>query len=124
MSDFKFQKIFEQEDVKCDYRLLTEEHVSELQAGDLKLLKVEPEALSLLAEEAVKDLSHLYRSSHLQQLKDITQDSEASENDVYVARTLLENAVISARMEYPGCQDTGTAIIHAKKGEAVITGAR
>ena len=123
MSDFRFQRIFEQEDVECDYRLLTEEHVSELQAGGVKLLRVEPEALSLLSEEAVKDLSHLYRSSHLQQLKDITQDPEASENDVYVAQTLLENAVISARMEYPGCQDTGTAIIHAKKGEAVITGA-
>ena len=123
MSDFKYQEIFEKTADSCEYRLLSRDYLSVIKVGGLEILKVEPEALSLLAEDAVRDLSHLLRSSHLEQLSKITQDPEASENDVYVAETLLENAVISADMEYPGCQDTGTAIVVAKKGEAVITGA-
>ena len=78
--------------------------------------------MTLLAKQAVIDLSHLLRASHLNSLKNIIDDPEASENDIYVAHTLLENAVISAEGVFPGCQDTGTAIVMGKKGEAVLTG--
>ncbi|MFW5958045.1 MAG: FumA C-terminus/TtdB family hydratase beta subunit, partial [Desulfosalsimonas sp.] len=81
-----------------------------------------PEALSLLAETAFKDVSHLYRTSHLQQLADILKDPESSENDRFVALEMLKNAVISAEFEFPMCQDTGTAVIIGKKGQRVWTG--
>jgi len=107
----------------CEYRLLTREHVSTVQWDGKTILKVEPEGLTLLAKEAMRDVAHLLRKSHLEGLRKITEDPEATPNDVYVANSLLENAVIAAEMVYPGCQDTGTAIVMGKKGERVMTGA-
>jgi fumarate hydratase class I len=102
-----------------DYRLLSKKHLALGEFEGKPLLKIEPQALSLLAAEAIKDVSHLYRASHLQQLRDILDDAEASTNDRFVAMELLKNANIAAGMVLPGCQDTGTAIVMAKKGQQV-----
>ncbi len=86
------------------------------------MVAIQPEALTLLTETAFKDVSHLLRTSHLEFLGKILNDPEASDNDRYVALELIKNAVISADMEYPMCQDTGTAIIMGKKGQQIWTG--
>jgi fumarate hydratase class I len=86
------------------------------------VLTINPKALTLLVEEALRDVSHLLRASHLEKLAKIMQDPEASANDRFVALDLLRNAVIAAEGEFPSCQDTGTAIIIGKKGESVFTG--
>jgi fumarate hydratase class I len=83
---------------------------------------VEPAALTLLTEVAMRDIAHLLRPGHLQQLNDILKDPEASPNDRFVALDLLQNASIAAGGVLPMCQDTGTAIIKAKKGQFVMTG--
>ncbi len=101
------------------YRLLSTEHVSVSEFEGEDVLKVAPEALTLLAAEAIKDVSHLYRASHLQQLRAILDDPEAPPNDRFVALELLKNANIAAGMVLPGCQDTGTAIVMGKKGDQV-----
>ena len=88
-----------------------------------EILKVEPEALTCLARHAMRDCSFLLREKHLQQVAAILDDPLASENDRYVALTLLRNAEISAEGILPFCQDTGTAIVMAKKGQQVWTGA-
>ena len=86
-----------------------------------RILEVDREALTLLAAEAVRDISHLFRPGHLAQLAKILDDPEATDNDRFVARTMLENANVSAGMVLPSCQDTGTAIVMAKKGQQVWT---
>ncbi|WP_130471895.1 fumarate hydratase [Candidatus Magnetaquicoccus inordinatus] len=105
-----------------EYRLLTERFVSSAHFADQELLVVEPEALTLLAETAMRDVAHLLRASHLQQLRLILDDPEASANDRYVALELIKNACIAAGMVLPSCQDTGTAIVMGKKGDRVWTG--
>ncbi len=122
MSEFIYQEIFEQATPECEYRLLANKFVTTFTAAGRTILSVKPEGLSFLAEQAVRDISYLLRTSHLEGLQKIIEDPESSENDVYIAETLLENAVISAEMEYPGCQDTGTVIVAAQKGENVYTG--
>jgi fumarate hydratase class I len=106
-----------------DYRLLTKEYVSECEAMGRAFLKVEPEALRMLTYEALHDIAHYLRPSHLQQLKNIVEDPEASSNDRFVATDMLKNAVIAAEGDLPQCQDTGTAIVIGKKGQYVFTGA-
>jgi fumarate hydratase class I len=101
------------------YRLLSQQHLSQVEFDGKPVLKLKAQALTLLAAEAIKDVSHLYRASHLQQLRAILDDPEATENDRFVARELLKNANISAGMVLPGCQDTGTAIVMAKKGQQI-----
>ena len=101
------------------YRSLTAEHVSQIDAGGRSILKIEPVALTLLTAQAFEDSAHLLRTRHLQQLARILEDPEASDNDRYVAYELLKNANIAAGRILPMCQDTGTAIIMGKKGEAV-----
>ena len=123
MSEFEYQDIFVQGEDSCEYRLLTKDYVSTTELDGKQIVKVDPQGLTLLAKEAMHDVSHLLRKSHLQGLKKITEDPEASQNDVYVANTLLENAVIAAEKEFPSCQDTGTAIVMGKKGECVMTDA-
>ncbi len=104
------------------FRLLTKDFVSTFEAQGKTFLKVEPEALTLLAKEAMHDIAHLLRPGHLAQLQNILQDPEASNNDKFVALDLLKNASISAGGVLPMCQDTGTAIIKGKKGQFVFTG--
>jgi fumarate hydratase class I len=104
------------------YRCLTTEHVSTTEFEGRTILQIEPEALSLLAKEAMADLAHLLRPGHLEQLSDILKDPDATDNDRFVARELLKNANIAAGRILPSCQDTGTAIIMGKKGENVFTG--
>ena len=120
---FHYQKPFPLGKDETQYRLLTKDLVSTVSFGDGQILKVEPEALTFLANQAFKDIAFMLRPAHLQQVAAILDDPEASENDRNVALTLLRNAEISAQGILPFCQDTGTAIIMAKKGQAVWTGA-
>ncbi|HEX5569462.1 MAG TPA: fumarate hydratase [Streptomyces sp.] len=103
------------------YRLVTTEGVSTFEAGGRTFLKVEPEALRLLAAEAMRDVSHFLRPGHLAQLRRILDDPEASPNDRFVALDLLKNANIAAAGVLPMCQDTGTAIVMGKRGQNVLT---
>jgi len=102
------------------YRLLTTEGVSTFEAGGETFLRVEPEALTLLTATAMRDIAHLLRPGHLQQLRNILDDPDASSNDRFVALELLKNANIAAGGVLPGCQDTGTAIVKGKKGQYVM----
>ncbi len=102
------------------YRLLTSDFVSTFDAGGERFLRVEPEALTLLTREAMRDIAHLLRPGHLRQLASILEDPEASDNDRFVATELLQNANIAAGYVLPSCQDTGTAIVKAKKGQYVV----
>ncbi len=104
------------------YRLITKDHVSTFSAAGQTFLRVEPEALSLLTREAMRDIAHLLRPGHLAQLRKILDDKEASDNDRFVALDLLKNASIAAGGVLPMCQDTGTAIVKGKKGQLVFTG--
>lgn len=105
------------------YRLLSTEGVRVAEFEGKPVLKVEPSVLSFLARQAMHDCSFMLREKHLKQVAAILEDPEASENDRYVALTLLKNAEISAQGILPFCQDTGTATVVAKKGEQVWTGA-
>ena len=104
------------------YRKLSSDFVGTTKFNGKDVLTVEPEALTLLTAEAFKDISHLLRPGHLQQLRNILDDGEASSNDKFVALELLKNANIAAGGVLPMCQDTGTAIVMGKKGQAVWTG--
>jgi fumarate hydratase class I len=106
------------------YRLLTKEGVSVEKLGDKQFLHVTAEALTLLTETAMHDISHYLRSEHLQQLSKILSDPEASANDRFVALDLLKNANIAAGGILPMCQDTGTALIMGKKGQYVLTSSK
>ncbi len=103
------------------YRLVSKEGVSVVQLGDKEFLHIAPEALEKLTAEAIHDISHYLRPDHLQQLANIISDPEASPNDRFVAIDLLKNANISAGGILPMCQDTGTALVMAKKGQFVLT---
>jgi fumarate hydratase class I len=119
MADFHYQEMFEPGPDETAYRKLGDEHVSTLEVDGRTLLRVEPEALTQLAAAAIRDVSHLFRPSHLAQLAKILEDPEASDNDRFVALELMKNANISSGMVLPSCQDTGTAIVVAKKGQDV-----
>lgn len=105
------------------YRLLSNEGISTTTFEGRPMLKIEPEALAFLAQQAFHDTSFMLRTKHLQQVAAILDDPEASQNDRYVALTLLKNAEIAAGGILPMCQDTGTAAVFAKKGQQVWTGA-
>ncbi|MCT4616116.1 MAG: fumarate hydratase [Marinifilaceae bacterium] len=122
MSEFKYQNPFPIQKDDTEYRLVSKEHISTIEIDGRKILKVEPEALELLAKEAFGDVSFYLRPAHLKKLKLILDDPEASDNDKFVAHTMLMNQVVAADGELPTCQDTGTAIVVAKKGENVFTG--
>ncbi len=109
-------------DTTTEYRLVTDEGVETVEAAGRTFLKVDPAALTTLARTAITDIQHLLRTSHLQQLRAIVDDPEASGNDRFVAMDLLRNAAISAGGVLPMCQDTGTAIVIGKRGEGVLTG--
>ena len=103
------------------YRLVSKEGVKVVKLGDRQFLEVGPEALTKLTSEAIHDISHYLRPDHLQQLANIITDPESSPNDRFVATDLLKNANISAGGILPMCQDTGTALVMAKKGQYVLT---
>jgi fumarate hydratase class I len=123
MADFKYQKPYPilKDDTK--YRLITKEFVSTIEVDGRNILKVDPQGLELLAKEAFADVSFYLRASHLEKLAKILEDPEATDNDRFVAHTMLMNQAVSAEGELPTCQDTGTAIVMGKKGENVFTGA-
>jgi fumarate hydratase class I len=107
-----------------NYRLLTRDHVSVAQFDGKDILKIEPEALTFLANEAIRDVSFLLRTAHLEKVAAILKDPEASANDRYVALAMLRNADTSSKGILPFCQDTGTATIFGKKGQQVWTGVK
>ena len=119
--EFKYQDTFPMGKDKSVYYLLTKDFVSTANFEGQEILKVAPEGLTLLARTAMRDCSFLLRPEHQQQVADILADPEASENDKYVAVTMLRNAEISAKGVLPFCQDTGTATVYAKKGNNVYT---
>ncbi|MGD9993184.1 MAG: fumarate hydratase [Salinivirgaceae bacterium] len=122
MSDFKYQKPFPISKDTTPYRLLSSDYVSIIEADGRKILKIDPKGLELLAKEAFTDVSFYLRPTHLEKLNHILTDPDASNNDRFVAHTMLLNQVVSAEGELPTCQDTGTAIVMGKKGENVFTG--
>lgn len=119
--DFAYEEMLSMSDAGIPYRLLTKDHVTTVNAAGREFLQVDPRALTLLSEQAMRDIAHLLRPGHLQQLRKIWDDKEASANDKFVALDLLKNANIAAGGILPMCQDTGTAIIKGKKGERVWT---
>ncbi len=122
MPTFDFTELLPLAKDTTPYRLLTRDFVSTFEAAGQRFLKVDPAALTLLAKEAMRDISHLLRPGHLEQLRRILDDAEATPNDRFVALDLLKNAAIAAEKVLPMCQDTGTAIIKGKKGQLVFTG--
>ncbi len=122
MPEFAFTELLALGPDNTDYRLLTTDGVSTIDTPAGAFLRVAPEALTLLTETAMRDIAHQLRPAHLQQLRNILDDPEASDNDHFVALDLLKNANIAAGGVLPMCQDTGTAIIKAKKGQFVLTG--
>lgn len=121
-TEFNYQDPFPMEKENTEYYLFSKEHVSIDSFGGHKILCVEPAALEKLARRALRDASFMLRKEHILQVAAILDDPDASENDKYVALTLLRNAEVSARGLLPYCQDTGTATIVAKKGQQVWTG--
>ena len=104
-----------------EYRLLTTDGVDTVETPLGTFLRVSAEAITTLTAEAMRDIAHYLRTSHLEQLRRILDDPEASDNDRFVALDLLKNAAVSAGGVLPMCQDTGTAIVKAKKGQFVMT---
>lgn len=123
MPAFQYQEPFPLAKDETRYRFLTKDYVRTLSLDGREVLQIDPEGLRFLAREALKDVSFYLRASHLSKVAAILDDPEASENDRFVALTLLKNSVIAAKGDLPTCQDTGTAIVMGKKGEAVWTGA-
>ncbi|CNH13696.1 fumarate hydratase%2C class I [Yersinia aldovae] len=119
---FHYQDPFPLKEDDTEYYLVSNNHVSVTQFEGHDMLKVEPEALTLLAQHAFHDASFLLRPAHQKQVAAILDDPQASENDKYVALQFLRNSEISAKGILPTCQDTGTAIIVGKKGQRVWTG--
>ena len=120
--EFKYAPMFQVGKDETEYRLLTREGVSVGEFEGHPMLKVTPEALTLLAQQCFHDVEFMLRRSHNEQVAKILRDPEASENDKYVALQFLRNADTAAKGVLPFCQDTGTAIIHGEKGQQVWTG--
>ncbi|MEW6271196.1 MAG: fumarate hydratase [Thermodesulfobacteriota bacterium] len=121
MAEFEYQEMFPHGPDTTPYRRLDGDWVGSDTFRGERILTVDAAALTRLAAEAVRDVSHLFRPGHLQQLRRILDDPEASPNDRFVALNMLRNACVSAGMILPSCQDTGTAIAIGKKGQRVWT---
>ena len=121
-ADFDYTEMFPVGPDETNYRLVSTDGVSSFVTPEGTFLKVDPEAIRKLTAEAMRDIAHFLRTSHLEQLRKILDDPEASDNDRFVALDLLKNAAIAAGGVLPMCQDTGTAIVKGKKGEYVFTG--
>lgn len=124
MAEFKYAPMFQLGEDQTEYYKIpgSEKLVGEGDFEGHKILKVSPEALTLMANTAFRDVSFLLRRSHNLQVAKILSDPEASANDKYVALTFLRNAEVAAKGKLPLCQDTGTAIVHGEKGQGVWTG--
>jgi fumarate hydratase class I len=122
--EFVYQDPLPVEKDATKYRLLTKDYVSVTRFEGKDILKVEPEALTLLANVAIRDVSFLLRTAHLEKVAAILKDPQASDNDRYVALAMLRNADTAAKGILPFCQDTGTATIFGKKGQQVWTGVK
>ena len=122
MADFFYQDPYPILKDNTEYRKISSDFVKVEQLGDREILTIDPKALEVLTQEAMSDVSFYLRPSHLQLLNNILEDPEATDNDRFVAYNLLQNAVVAAEGQLPSCQDTGTAIVMAKKGENVFTG--
>jgi fumarate hydratase class I len=122
VTPFNYEPMFQLGESDTEYRLLTKEGVSVETYGEHEFLKVDPEALTTLAAQALYDLSFFLRTSHQESVASILEDPEATDNDRFVARTLLRNAIIASNGILPLCQDTGTATVTGKKGQFVLTG--
>lgn len=120
--EFKYAPMFQIGKDDTEYYLLTKEGVSLSEFEGKPILKVSPEALTMLTNAAFRDVNFLLRRSHNEQVAKILTDPEASDNDKYVALTFLRNAEVACKGKLPFCQDTGTAIIHGEKGQQVWTG--
>ena len=123
MSEFKHQPIFEFGPDETTYRQLATDGVSTVALDGEEFLRVDPDVLREVSRQAFDDIAHLLRPGHLAQLRKVVDDPAASDNDKFVTMELLRNANIAAGRVLPGCQDTGTAIVMAHKGERVLTGA-
>jgi fumarate hydratase, class I len=122
MAEFFYQDPYPIHSDKTEYRKISSDFVEVVKVGNREILNINPKALEVLAQEAMTDVSFYLRRKHLQMLNNILQDPEATDNDRFVAYNLLQNAVVAAEGQLPSCQDTGTAIVMAKKGEDVYTG--
>ncbi|MDR0371412.1 MAG: fumarate hydratase [Prevotellaceae bacterium] len=122
IKNFKYHELFQLAKDDTAYYLVTRDYVSSRDFEGKKMLKVAPDALTELARAAFRDCAYLLRTDHLKQLRAILKDNEASDNDKYVALTMLRNAEVSSKGVLPFCQDTGTATIIAQKGQCVWTG--
>jgi fumarate hydratase class I len=120
--EFKYAPMFQLGKDTTEYYLLTKDYVSESEFEGHKILKIEPEALTAMANAAFRDVNFLLRREHNEKVAAILSDPEASDNDKYVALTFLRNADVASKGQLPFCQDTGTAIIHGEKGQQVWTG--
>jgi len=122
MGDFNYERPFQHGRDVTRYRRITADHVRMTECCGRKILQVQPEALRTLARQAFIDVNFYLRTPHLEKLAKILRDPEATDNDRFVAWVMLRNSVISAEGKLPWCQDTGTAIVMAWKGEDVYTG--
>lgn len=120
--DFRYQEPYPITKDDTEYKKISSDYVKVEKLGDREILVVDPKGIELLAETAMNDVSFMLRTSHLEKLKAILDDPEATDNDRFVAYNLLQNAAVAIEGQLPSCQDTGTAIVVAKKGENVYTG--
>ncbi|MGV3630143.1 MAG: fumarate hydratase [Bacteroidota bacterium] len=123
MADFFYQDPYPLTKDDTKYRKISSGYVKVENYGGREVLHVDPKGLEVLAQEAMGDVSFYLRTAHLEKLTAILDDPEATDNDRFVAYNLLQNATVAAEGQLPSCQDTGTAIVFAKKGEDVYTGA-
>src|ERR1700734_1575587 len=124
MAEFSYMDLLPLGHDETTYRKISDGGVETTRSFGRNFLHVDPEALTLLSRTAMRDIAHLLRPSHLRQLRAILDDPEASPNDRYVARDLLQNANTAAGGVLPMCQDTGTAIVMGKRGQQVLTDGR
>ncbi len=120
--EFKYAPMFQISKDDTEYELITKDYVSTSSFEGKPVLKVAPEALTVLIHTAFHNVNFMLRRSHNECVAKILKDPESSDNDKYVALTMLRNAEIAAKGILPVCQDTGTAIIHGEKGQYVYTG--
>ncbi len=122
MAEFIYEKPFPLREDITEYKLISTDYISTIEVDGREILKINPKAIELIAEQAMDDISFMLRTKHLEKVAKILDDPEATDNDRFVAYTLLKNAEIAVAGQLPSCQDTGTAIVMGKKGENVFTG--